>query len=76
MKGSYYFISIGLNLLLAISLVVDTKIVTTYAQHPNNNITEIPSTPSTHTNVTETLLISVGTVTTTQTNITETCAPN
>ena len=48
MKGSYYIISIGLNLLLAISfIVVETEIVTTYAQHPNNNLTEIPSTAAT-----------------------------
>ncbi len=55
MKGSYYFISISLNLLLMISfIVVETKIVTTYAQHPNNNGTETPATAATQTNVTET----------------------
>ena len=80
MKGSYYFISIGLNLLLAISfIVVETKIVTTYAQHPNNNVTEIPlllllkpmlqrfrATAATKTNVTE-----IPATAATKTNVTE-----
>ena len=58
MKGSYYFISISLNLLLTISfIVVETKIVTTYAQHPNNNGTETPATAATQTNVKETPLL-------------------
>ena len=67
MKGSYYFISISLNLLLAISfIVVETKIVTTYAQHPNNNVTETPATAATKP------MLQRLTTAATQTNVTET----